>query len=372
MRERRTFGGQFGSKVESESELCAYLGSKETKGGMSDVLSDGLTDPTQAGGDDWSKNDRSKNVPPVIDMGGLNGLDRERVNREIADACANWGFFQVINHGVDLSLMRKSKEVAMEFFQLPIEEKMKFTRDPRSNVYEGYHHPVLSGQVAPGMTQTLEYLLNVYEPNLQKHRDRVPTTPTAYGPTIAEYTTATRDLAERILHRMSNALGVDQDAMYLRLAAQNGSRSIFRLLYYEPKMATDNVALMPHTDPGALTLVLSDEVSGLQVKKGNQWLDIDPVPDAFIVNVGDMAEVLSNGRYRSAEHRGVYNKSKPRVSLIHFYSPDLDATLGPLEDIVDDTHPAVYKSFIYKDYHTVFVTMGLSGKSCIETFRIQE
>lgn len=83
-------------------------------------------------------------------------------------------------------------------------------------------------------------------------------------------------------------------------------------------------------------------------------------------------QVLSNGRYRSAEHRGVYNKSKPRVSLIHFYSPDLDATLGPLEDIVDDTHPAVFKSFTYKDYHTTFVTMGLSGKSCIETFRIQK
>lgn len=73
---------------------------------------------------------------PVIDLSGVKGDGRERTMQQIAEACKEWGFFQVVNHGVPLELMRQARGVAREFFSLPLEEKQVYANSPKT--YEGY------------------------------------------------------------------------------------------------------------------------------------------------------------------------------------------------------------------------------------------
>ncbi|KAG6433768.1 hypothetical protein SASPL_105385 [Salvia splendens] len=76
---------------------------------------------------------------PVVDMEGLSSGDaevRRRTATLIDEACREWGFFQVANHGVSPDLMARCREAWREFFQLPLAEKQRYANSPAT--YEGY------------------------------------------------------------------------------------------------------------------------------------------------------------------------------------------------------------------------------------------
>ncbi|KAG6540890.1 hypothetical protein Mapa_017766 [Marchantia paleacea] len=89
--------------------------------------------------------------PPLIDLSGLDGPERARIGNEIDEACKKWGFFQIINHGFDSSLMRKAKMLAKEFFKQPEEQKMKFR--VTEEVFEGYCCSKLRDSVGKSSSQ---------------------------------------------------------------------------------------------------------------------------------------------------------------------------------------------------------------------------
>lgn len=75
---------------------------------------------------------------PLVDLGGMEGGagECEEVARQISEACREWGFFQVVNHGVSPELLRKAREAWMGFFHLPVEMKKVYANSPKT--YEGY------------------------------------------------------------------------------------------------------------------------------------------------------------------------------------------------------------------------------------------
>lgn len=107
--------------------------------------------------------------------------------------------------------------------------------------------------------------------------------------------------------------------------------------------------LRAHTDAGGIILLFQDdEVSGLQILKDGQWIDVQPIANAIVINTGDQIEVLSNGRYKSVWHRVLAKHDGNRRSIASFYNPSLTATIAPTEQA------AAYPKFVFGDYMTVY------------------
>ncbi|KAF8040124.1 hypothetical protein BT93_B2371 [Corymbia citriodora subsp. variegata] len=131
------------------------------------------------------------------------------------------------------------------------------------------------------------------------------------------------------------------------------------------------VGLTSHTDPGVITLLLQDQVGGLQVKHGDEWVDVAPVPGALVVNIGDILQIMSNDEYKSVDHRVLANPSQePRVSIAVFCNPsNREKDFGPFPELVSSDKPPAFREFTFKEYMRRFFTKELDGKSLINFFR---
>jgi isopenicillin N synthase-like dioxygenase len=105
-----------------------------------------------------------------------------------------------------------------------------------------------------------------------------------------------------------------------------------------------------HTDAGALTVLLQDEVGGLQVHRDGFWHDIQPVEGAFVINTGDMMQVWSNDTYQAAIHRVLAMHSQDRYSIPFFYNPAAGTPVSPLPSVVTDDRPAHYSTINWSEF----------------------
>ena len=121
--------------------------------------------------------------------------------------------------------------------------------------------------------------------------------------------------------------------------------------HYPPCPHPDRVTgLRAHTDAGGVILLFQDDkVSGLQILKDGQWIDVQPMANTIVINTGDQIEVLSNGKYKSVWHRVLAKHDGNRRSIASFYNPSLTATIAPPAE-----QAAVYPKFVFGDYMTVY------------------
>lgn len=138
-----------------------------------------------------------------------------------------------------------------------------------------------------------------------------------------------RKLTGRLVSLMGQDLGIKNPEQLGSLVSEQ-LQSV-RITYYPPcNHANKVVGLSSHSDGTGLTVLLqANDVNGLQIKKEGKWFPVMAKPGAFIVNVGDMIEIMSNGRYKSIEHRVLVNSEKARLSIATFHSPSFDVTLRP-------------------------------------------
>ncbi|CDP16320.1 unnamed protein product [Coffea canephora] len=130
--------------------------------------------------------------------------------------------------------------------------------------------------------------------------------------------------------------------------------------------------LTSHTDPGLLTVLVQNEVPGLQVKVGEDWVDVVPVEGAIVFNIGDNLQIMSNDQYISVEHRVLANPLRDaRVSVAVFLKPSIsDQLCGPFHELVSAEKPAVYRQFTLSDYMGRFFSKELDGKTLTNYYRI--
>lgn len=129
-----------------------------------------------------------------------------------------------------------------------------------------------------------------------------------------------------------------------------------------------------HSDMGILTVLLQDDIGGLYVKteeemdgkRKGDWLEIPPVPGALVINVGDTLQILSNGRYKSAEHRVRTTRTKSRVSIPIFTVPKPTERIGPLPQVVERDGVARYREFIFEEYMKNFFSNAHDGKKSLD------
>ncbi|CAL0324711.1 unnamed protein product [Lupinus luteus] len=301
---------------------------------------------------------------PVIDMQHLYGGDKklwEETLQHISEACKEWGFFQVVNHGVSHELMNCAREVWREFFHQPLEVKEVYANSPTT--YEGYGSRL--GVKKGAILDWSDYFFLHYMPSSLKDQAKWPTLPTSLRNVMNEYGAEVVKLGGRILELMSINLGLREDFLLNAFGGESDIGACLRTNFY-PKCPQPDLTLgiSPHSDPGGMTILLPDDyVAGLQVRRGEDWITVKPVPSAFIINLGDQIQVLSNAIYKSVEHRVIVNSNKDRVSLAFFYNPRSDLLIQPAKELVTKDRPARYPPRTYDEYRHYIRTKGLAGKA---------
>ncbi|XP_031126966.1 probable 2-oxoglutarate-dependent dioxygenase At5g05600 [Ipomoea triloba] len=313
--------------------------------------------------------DEGVNIP-LIDLKDLDSSDgsvRNRVLERISEACREWGFFQVVGHGVDHGLMADMQAAWREFFRLPLEEKQEYGNSPAT--YEGYGSR--QGVEKGAKLDWNDYFFLHFLPNSIMDTCKWPHLPVSCRELIAKYCEEVANLGDKLTRILSVNLGLKEDRIHEAFGGHEERAACLRVNFY-PKCSQPDLAmgLSPHSDPGGLTFLLVDaDVAGLQIFHGDKWITVKPLPNAFIINIGDQIQVMTNDIYKSVEHRVMANSEKERLSMALFYNPGGDVVVKPLEEVVSKDKPAMYPAMTYYQYRTFIMTKGLKGKSQLESLK---
>uniref|UniRef100_A0A0E0KUB7 Fe2OG dioxygenase domain-containing protein n=1 Tax=Oryza punctata TaxID=4537 RepID=A0A0E0KUB7_ORYPU len=301
---------------------------------------------------------------PVIDLKQLDGPDRRKVVEAIGSACETDGFFMVKNHGIPEEVVEGMLRVAREFFHMPESERLKcYSDDPKKAIRLSTSFNVRTEKVS-----NWRDFLRLHCYPLESFIDQWPSNPPSFRQVVGTYSTEARALALRLLEAISESLGLERGHMVSAMGRQAQHMAVN---YYPPCPQPELTYGLPgHKDPNAITLLLQDGVSGLQVQRNGRWVAVNPVPDALVINIGDQVQALSNDRYKSVLHRVIVNSESERISVPTFYCPSPDAVIAPADALVDgDLHPLAYRPFTYQAYYDEFWNMGLQSASCLDRFR---
>lgn len=306
----------------------------------------------------------SENIP-VVDLKDLDGPKRSRVVEEIRRACEEDGFFQIVNHGVPEAVMKSMMGIAKEFFEMPVEDRAcLYSEDPNQRVR-------LSTSFNIGKEKVLnwrDYLLHPCHP-LEEVIGSWPEKPAAYREIAGKYAIEVRALVLRLLASISEALGLSSDYLNRILGKHSQGMTVN---YYPPCPNPDlTLGLTGHSDASAVTVLMQGDVNGLQVLKNGKWVSVEPIANAFVINLGDHLQVVSNGKFRSVEHRAVTNASTARISISTFYNPSQEVFIAPAASLVDEQHPALYRGYQLEEFMRVFWAQELKGKNALHNFKIE-
>ncbi|KAL9255061.1 SRG1-like protein [Drosera capensis] len=310
------------------------------------------------------KSDDPKLQLPVVDMGKLVDGDEAELAK-FHSACQEWGFFQLVNHGVSLELVEKVKEDILNWFNIPLEEKKNYWQTPGD--FQGFGQSFVHSE-----EQKLDWAdkFSLFTlPKAIRRQDLFPKLPLPFRDDLEDYSEAVKKLATQILDVAATALKLNKE--YLKDLFDDGKQAL-RMNYYPPCPEADKViGLSPHSDAVGLTILLQlNETEGLQIRKEGLWFPVKPLPGAFVVNIGDILEMITNGTYRSIEHRAMINPSKERVSVAAFHSPRLDADIGPAQSLITLENPARFKRIVMSDFFKGLFSRPLDGKSYLDLMRV--
>lgn len=287
---------------------------------------------------------------PVVDLAPLiDGSNVQKVAKEIRWALANAGFMYVRNHGVSKTLVENAFERTRAFFDLPDEEKMKLHISRSGEALRGYIEP-FGENTDPENTKDLKECFDIgpetepngpfFGPNPWPDEALVP----GFRETIYGYHEEMKGLSMVILSGIARSLDLVPDFFDEKL---RNPISIQRLLHYPPqtgKIDESIIGIGAHTDYGNLTILAQDDVGGLQVmNRDGVWVEGTPIPDTFVINIGDLVQRLTNDRYLANLHRVVNSSGRERYSIPFFIDADYDAVFGPLPSCVDASNPARYE-----------------------------
>lgn len=271
---------------------------------------------------------------PLIDIGGLYSSDlveRQRVADALGQAAREVGFLQVYGHGISSDLREGLIAQAQRFFARPMDEKMRFYIGNSSN-HSGYV-PEGEEQYAGGSKDLKEaYDLSFdYTEAPQRFRLLGPNQwPDSedFRREVSAYYTAALALGDTLFRGFALALGLPEDSF---AAITRRPTSQLRMIHYplDTDAQADRPGIGAHTDYECFTILLPT-AEGLQVLNGQgEWIDVPLVADAFVINIGDMFEVLSNGHFIATSHR-VRKVSAERYAFPLFCACDYDTRIAPI------------------------------------------
>lgn len=286
---------------------------------------------------------------PVIDVGILNSACSEDDLRPLANrfrkVYSQMGFSYLINHGIDPILFEQIFEQAKLFHQLPNEEKMQIKQNEFFRGYMPFATSIMKKSTlgeAIKPNQSAAFILGFEasedEPDYQKRINLAGPNQWPSEILLPHFKNVLLQYRESLMKLLVNlirvfALALEQhyfsfDKYFIK------PTTFLRLQHYpqQPSVIPEHqYGIAPHTDYGALTLLAQDDVGGLQVlQPDGSWIDVTPLPNALILNTGDMMRLISNDLFIATPHRVINVSGKERYSIPFFAEPDMHAVISPI------------------------------------------
>lgn len=303
---------------------------------------------------------------PILDVSALFSID-DKAAAGVAETLRGYleqvGFLYVTGHDVPPESVESVREAARRFFALPDEEKLKLKIDRN---FRGFlpmaSSTIVTSSVAkvskPNQSESLMLMHEVAAddpdsiagkplqgPNQWPSEQVLP----GFRATVETYVSQMELLARKMVGAIAVSLGMDADALDPYF---DKPTTFLRLLHYPTQPAEDGLfGSAPHTDYGFITLLAQDNVGGLEVKnKKGEWVAAPPIPNTFVMNVGDILARWSNDRFVSTPHRVINRSGRERFSQPFFFDPSMDYTISALNACVPSGTEPKYEPVVYRDY----------------------
>ncbi|KNG87002.1 putative 2OG-Fe(II) oxygenase family oxidoreductase [Aspergillus nomiae NRRL 13137] len=310
---------------------------------------------------------------PVIDLGPLthgSPVEKQRVAREINEACTTSGFFYIKNHGISADQCDEVLNQAQRFFkELPFEKKKeihyqnsKFFRGwrPSADILKRSHPDSAQALGVKGVGDYKEAFNWAYQSdfdptggdgkyveldgsrsvgNLWPREEDLP----GFLDGVKGFYGQALQLSRRLIQLFALSLALPETT-FDHLVTHPGG--VARLLYYPPTDKVENlVGIGAHSDFELFTLLLQSDVNGLEVlSPDGKWVAADPLPGTIVVNVGDFMMRMTNGLYKSTIHRVVNYTGKERYSVPFFFSFNYDEIVETIPSCIPEGEQPKYKS----------------------------
>ncbi|XP_076913429.1 feruloyl CoA ortho-hydroxylase F6H1-3-like [Bidens hawaiensis] len=298
------------------------------------------------------------NSIPLIDM---SKCEDPEVAEAICNAAQKWGFFQIVNHGVPMHVLKDVKDATHGFFGLPAEEKLKYSKERSVTNNARY-----GTSFTPEAKKALEWkdYLGLF---FVSDEEAASLWPPICRNQALEYIKSSEMVVKKLLEILMNGLNV-KEIDEIKESMLMGSKRI-NLNYY-PKCPNPEltVGVGRHSDVSTLTILFQDDIGGLYVRNTEtmKWIHVRPISGSLVINVGDALQIMSNGKYKSVEHRVSANGSHNRISIPIFVNPKASDVIGPLPEVLQSGDKPVYKHVLYSDYVKHFFRKAHDGKATIE------
>lgn len=276
---------------------------------------------------------------PLLDLSQLDGdaCQRRAFLDDLRAAARDVGFFYLRGHGVDGALNARLQHAARQFFALPEADKLA-VQMVHSPHFRGYNRA--AAELTRGQPDWREQFdIGAERPALTLSDDtprwarlqgpnQWPAALPTLKPLLLQWQQAMTAMSLRLLRAFALALSLPEQA-FDRLYGEKPNEHI-KLIRYPGRDATGSAqGVGAHKDSGFLSFLLQDAQKGLQVEVSEgQWIDAQPCEDTFVVNIGELLELATNGYLRATMHRvETPPAGRDRLSIAFFLGARLDAVV---------------------------------------------
>ncbi|KAD2394400.1 hypothetical protein E3N88_41377 [Mikania micrantha] len=334
-----------GDNFDRKTELKAF---DDTKSGVKGLIDSGITKVPRIfiqPPDDFPLSTDHFDLP-IINLHDFNSdhVRRKEIVNEIKEASSMWGFFQVINHGIPVSVLEEMRDGALGFFDQDDQVKKEwYVTDSSKKMF--YNSNVdLSSTLPVRWRDSFHCRMAPDPPNPED-------LPSVCRDVLMEYSNQVIKLGCSLFELLSEALGLGSTHLN-DIGCADGLAIICHYYPASPQPEL-TIGARKHSDNDFLTVLLQDHIGGLQFLHQSQWVKVPFVPGALVVNIGDLLQLISNDELMSTEHRVVSSSFGPRVSVACFFTTgmvDTGKIFEPIKELLTDQNRAKYRATTMKEF----------------------
>lgn len=298
---------------------------------------------------------------PIIDMAELVAGNEDPATIDALRAgCSDVGFVYITNHGVPQNLIDDFLAASREFFARPMDEKKRVLVNERMRGYLPLRYSSYEGEDNAAVSNQEGYWMGPDRPLNPENRldgpNLWPEDGEALRSAMEAYHEAADALSVVLARAFSLALGQEPDFLSNLL---NPVTQLLKVNHYPPQdnpTSVSDIGVVPHSDEGSFTILWQDENGGLEIEtKSGEWVEAPPIHGTFVVNLGNMMQIWSNGEFSSTPHRVINRSGVDRYSIPLFSYARSDAPITPLLNGAEvDPDPDTCEIYQLKAWRRIF------------------